>query len=98
MSTPPTEPAHSAEGGAPERTVFVVRRWPTLTDSWSEHRGKTFDEAVEWVKAKIADEKASLSYDVVEVEVRRQATVSARIEAIEVTPPAAHQEATDADA
>lgn len=82
---------HSTEQST-ERIVFVVRRWPSISDTWNAHPDKTFDEAIEWVKGRIAGDKASLSYDVVEVEITRQATVAARIEAVEVVATSPSEE------
>lgn len=68
-----------------ETLVFVVRRYGVISDSWSAHPGKTFDEVIEFATNKVRDGGNGTAFDVVEVTITRQSNVRARIEAVEVT-------------
>lgn len=68
-----------------ERIVFLVSRYSSISDSWNEWKGKTFDEVVEAASKRILESNARSAFDVVEVEIVRQATVAARIDVIDVT-------------
>ena len=73
------------EFAQPQR-VFIVRKFGSISDSWTEHSDATFDEVVEKASKRVADRTSGASVlDVVELVEVRRVRVEAVVSTVEVT-------------